>query len=286
MPPKAADVAIPDGAGARLAMFSARFDGGKVEQLIRQVHSILLAHNYEVLMVKAGAGDDFGKDTMTYLGKLLVQKGILLAVCTENYAEVTSSKYSSFEELKLAYDRNLDVIPLKVTQAYPPRPPHGPQHPFDKEGQAIGLLAMAMPTSKVYLDCLTKTGDLLSPHDIAARIAEKLREGTAKAEGSAPASLERKSSGHGGPMQEAQAQAKDDAQASALAASASEPKLSAGGGDGAALQKARAKVEEAALGSSSSAATLAGPAGSALRPGKAKPKALGAVGVEAKTGLA
>ena len=116
-----------------------------------------------------------------YLGKLLVQKGILLAVCTENYAEVTSSKYSSFEELKLAYDRNLDVIPLKVTQAYPPSPPHGPQHPFDKEGQAIGLLAMAMPTSKVYLDCLTKTGDLLSPHDIAARIAEKLREGTAKA---------------------------------------------------------------------------------------------------------
>ena len=41
-----------------------------------QVHSILLAHNYEVLMVKAGAGDDFGKDTMTCRRFMFVCGGV------------------------------------------------------------------------------------------------------------------------------------------------------------------------------------------------------------------
>ena len=35
---------------------------------------------------------------------------------------------------------------------YPPKPPYGREHGYDKEGTAIGLVRMAIPPSKVYID--------------------------------------------------------------------------------------------------------------------------------------
>ena len=44
---------------------------------------------------------------------------------------------------------------------YPPRPPYGPQHDFDKQGEAIGLVSMAISHSTMYIDCRQL---LLRPH--------------------------------------------------------------------------------------------------------------------------
>ena len=101
---EASPTAIPTGEGTRVAMFSARFDGGPVEMTLRltrpmcgifsffstvcclvfettvalqsplnvlrkfrQVFSILRDHKYDVLMVAADAGDSFGDLTTEYL---------------------------------------------------------------------------------------------------------------------------------------------------------------------------------------------------------------------------
>eukprot|EP00439_Symbiodinium_sp_Y106_P060325 s3687_g8.t3 len=189
-------------------MLSARFDGGHLEQLFRearrtqqcppisshtpmnsshhvssltqiavQVYAILKQHDYNVRMVHAGAGEDFGAATMEYLGELFEQRGILLPVCSSHYAEMTGSKYSSFKELVFAYDNDLQIVPLRVSTTYPPCPPHGESHPYNKKGQAIGYVRAAMPSSVVYIDCLDGKKNLLKAEDIAVLIAERLRRG-------------------------------------------------------------------------------------------------------------
>ncbi|CAE7864809.1 KPNA7 [Symbiodinium necroappetens] len=69
-------VGLPDGAGARLAMFSLRFDNGPIEAKFRRVHQLLKNHNFNVLMVDADAGDNFGTMTMDYLDELVENKGV------------------------------------------------------------------------------------------------------------------------------------------------------------------------------------------------------------------
>eukprot|EP00438_Fugacium_kawagutii_P017979 Skav206731 [mRNA] locus=scaffold2729:43146:43607:+ [translate_table: standard] len=138
-------------------MFSARFLGGEHEMRMRQVHQILLEKGYDVMMVEAHLGDDFGRVTAECLGKLLKKKGALLAVCTANYAEKTDSSYSSFIELKFAHTYKLPIWPLRVEETYPPEPAHGPDHPFDQDGEALGLVKMAFDPSKVYYDCRMKS---------------------------------------------------------------------------------------------------------------------------------
>ena len=127
-------VSLPSGKDAGVAMFSARFDGGPMEHKFRAVHKILLDNQYDVLMVSADAGENFGDLTTEYLGRLQAEKGKMLAVCTKNYGEKTSSAYSSFKELKFAldYEEDIQVVPLKVEETYPPEPPGGPDHKFDK----------------------------------------------------------------------------------------------------------------------------------------------------------
>ncbi|CAE7946385.1 VAC8 [Symbiodinium sp. KB8] len=68
-------VGLPDGAGARLAMFSLRFDNGPIEAKFRRVHQLLKNHNFNVLMVDADAGDNFGTMTMDYWTSLLRTRG-------------------------------------------------------------------------------------------------------------------------------------------------------------------------------------------------------------------
>ena len=84
-------------------------------------------------MVAADAGKSFGYLTTDYLGRLQREKGKMLAVCTKNYGEKTGSAYSSFKELKFAldYEDDIQVVPLKVEETYPPEPPGGPNHKYD-----------------------------------------------------------------------------------------------------------------------------------------------------------
>ena len=127
-------VSLPSGKGAGVAMFSARFDGGPMERKFRAVHKILVDNKYDVMMVAADAGENFGDKTTEYLGRLQREKGKMLAVCTKNYGEKTASAYSSFKELKFAldYEDDIQVVPLKVEETYPPEPPGGPNHKYDK----------------------------------------------------------------------------------------------------------------------------------------------------------
>ena len=142
-------------------MFSLRFDGKETEQLFRQVYKILKDQHYPVMIVEDGAGGDFGATTATFLGRLRKHKGVLLAVCTWHYGEITDSKYSSYEEVKFAHGEDLHILPLRVCDdPWPPEPPCGPEHPHDKEGTAEGLMAMAFPKSKIYVDC-TWASDIL-----------------------------------------------------------------------------------------------------------------------------
>ncbi|CAL1142550.1 unnamed protein product, partial [Cladocopium goreaui] len=116
---------IPTGEGARVAMFSARFDGGPIEQKIRKVFQILCARKYDILMVTADAGQSFGDLTTKYLGRLRKENGTMIAVCTKHYGEMTASAYSSHKELKFAldYEKFVTVLPLRVDDTYPPEPP-------------------------------------------------------------------------------------------------------------------------------------------------------------------
>jgi len=167
------EVSIPDGAGARDALFSARFnkENKETEMLFRQVYRILKDRNYPVMMVEEGADGDFGTKTATFLGQLRKRKGVLLAVCSSHYGEITGSTYSSYEEVKFAHGHKLDILPLRMCDdPWPPEPPSGPDHPYDKEGTAEGLLAMAIPPSKIFVDCRG-----MDAQWIAVKIAETLR---------------------------------------------------------------------------------------------------------------
>ena len=146
----------------RWAMISARFDGGELEQKFRRVHMILKEKKCNILMVSVESGDDFGLLTMQYLNKIRETQGIILAVCTRNYGEKTASPYSSHEELVYAHDNKLQVMPLKVEDTYPPEPPCGPGHPYDKKRVAMGLIGMIFKSSVLYEDCTNKSADAIS----------------------------------------------------------------------------------------------------------------------------
>ncbi|CAE7257913.1 unnamed protein product [Symbiodinium sp. CCMP2592] len=163
---------IPDGSSSRLAMISARFDGGPVEKLMRRMQRILDARNYHVLIVEAGAGDDFGDATLEYLYQIKRENGVILAVCTWNYAEMTASQYSSHKELQFALENSIEVIPLRVEDTYPPKPPFGDHHPHDQHGLGQALVQMKIPPTLVFLECRGRTA-LQIASDIAGRLSSE-----------------------------------------------------------------------------------------------------------------
>lgn len=164
------EVKIPNGKGTPAAMFSARFDGRRVEQQIRRVHEILCEHSYNILMVKVGGGESFGKMTAQYLNKLKEDRGIMIAVCTGHYAEMTSSPFCSFYELEFAISHKINVLPLRMEDTYPPKPPCGKKH-LDKKFEAQAYINMVFRPEVMFVDCRKK-----SDMEIARAIAERLCE--------------------------------------------------------------------------------------------------------------
>ena len=148
---------------------------------MRQVHKILLEKKFDVLMVEAGLGENFGRMTMRYLHKIKRHNGVLLAVCTQNYAEMTASKYCSHYELKFAWEEDIRILPLRVEDTYPPEPAFGPDHKHDKHGEARCLVDLAINPATIFLDCRDKSaaeiaeaiGNQLAPHAAEARSSEE-----------------------------------------------------------------------------------------------------------------
>lgn len=139
----------------------------------RAVHKILRQHDYDVLMVNADAGASFGNLTMQYLQRLHAEMGAMSAVCTAHYGEKTASAYSSFKEIQFAqdYEDRISVLPLRVADTYPPEPPCGPDHPYDKERLAQGYILGMFKPSVVRLDCRSQT-----TMQIAFGIAQELQK--------------------------------------------------------------------------------------------------------------
>ena len=163
-------VEIPTGEGTPVAMFSARFDGGPIEQKMRRVHKILVDNSYRALMVQVDAGESFGELTAQYLRQLKADKGLMIAVCTHHYGEMTDSAFCSFYELKFAVTHKITVLPLRVEDTYPPEPPCGKDH-LDKNSVALGFIDMKLGPDVLYEDCRT-----MSENDIACAIATRLRK--------------------------------------------------------------------------------------------------------------
>eukprot|EP00434_Breviolum_minutum_P030483 symbB.v1.2.026955.t2/scaffold2731.1/size72017/3 len=165
-------VKLEPGNGARLAMFSARFNARnkETETKFRAVHKLLVENQYEVLMVEAGEGESFGDLTAQYLGRLKRENGIMLAVCTSDYGEMTDSPFCTYYELKSAVEYKIDVLPLQVEDEWQPKPPSGKGH-LDEHHKALGFIDLVFSPSRVRLDCRDKP-----VVEIASKIAAILRK--------------------------------------------------------------------------------------------------------------
>ena len=161
---------IPTGEGTPVAVFSARFDGGPIEKKMRRIHKILVDNSYNALMVEVDAGESFGVLTARYLGRLKADKGLMIAVCTRHYGEMTDSSYCSYYELQFAVTHRITVLPLRVEDTYPPQPPGGKGH-LDEHCDAQGYIDMKIGPDVLYVDCRT-----MSEMDIARAIAARLRK--------------------------------------------------------------------------------------------------------------
>ena len=140
-----------------------------METRFRRVHQLLKEHGFDTLMVAAKGSDDFGVKTLECLGEIRRRNGVMIAVCTANYGEITDSPYSSHAELRFAFDKSIKVLPLKVVDTYPPQPPGGPDHKYDEKYTAQTLCEFVFKDSVVYLDCRGKPEE-----EIAAMIAKEL----------------------------------------------------------------------------------------------------------------
>ena len=107
---------------------------------------------------------------MKYLNRLKREKGIMLAVCTSDYGEMTDSPFCTFYELQTAVEYKIDVLPLQVEDERQPNPPGGKGH-LDEEELALGYIDQVFRPSTVTLDCRGK-----SVEEIAGKIAAVLRK--------------------------------------------------------------------------------------------------------------
>ena len=123
-------------------LVSARFGGGQEEKFARAVAAALKAAGVDVYMVSATGGDDFGKQTMRGIARM----SAMLAVCFDDYGAMTDSNYSSYYEVKAAYDQGKAIIPLRLSEKWPPVPPN------DKDGDGADQNNFVFQQGLAYID--------------------------------------------------------------------------------------------------------------------------------------
>jgi hypothetical protein len=123
---------------------STRFDGSQREQDARDLKVELVKIGLDAHMVKAAAGDDFGDKTHEYLYSMKT----MIAFCFDNYGQKTISKYSTYHELKYAYDEDKYIFPIRRCAEWPPKPP------LDHDGGNKGSIqnAIVFKRGLAYLD--------------------------------------------------------------------------------------------------------------------------------------
>lgn len=98
-------------------LISARFDGGEKETRARHLNRELRKIGIKTYMVEVGPGQRFGEDTIEGLCGMEV----MVAVCFTNYGQKTSSKYSTYEELEYANNKDIPILPIKFCKEWPPK---------------------------------------------------------------------------------------------------------------------------------------------------------------------
>lgn len=159
---KAQVKAIPDGSAAKVAMFSARFDKGPVEQKYREVYRILKENNYPVRMVASQIGESFGHETLEYLDDIHENRGIMICVCTADYCECTESAWCSYKEVEYCVNYNVKMWPLQEAPEFPPQK-------AGKTGKK--LLRYVFQKCRVYQDCQS-----MNAMEVAKFLADSLLE--------------------------------------------------------------------------------------------------------------
>jgi hypothetical protein len=143
------------GASGKKLMASGRFDGGPKEKYMRDTAVALQAMGEEVLIVTAGGGAKFGKQTMSCLYNMQ----IMVAFVTEDYGEKTDSAYCTFNEIEYCADHQKPVIPIKLyAGAWPPRP----------GGEGDAQNAFFFTPTLVYIDGVGKSAEELARAIVAA----------------------------------------------------------------------------------------------------------------------
>ena len=120
----------------------------------------------------AGAGENFGEMTAKYLSRVKREKGIMLAVCTSDYGEMTASPFCTYYEMKSAVEWGIDVLPLQVEDEWQPNPPCGAGH-LDKDQSALGYIDLVFTPGTVRLDCRNKPVEAIA-REIAAVLRKPL----------------------------------------------------------------------------------------------------------------
>jgi hypothetical protein len=144
---------------------SARFDGGPREQEARVLQDELVKIGVDARMVEAAAGVDFGTETHKYLYSMKA----MIAFCFEDYGQNTTSMYSTYWELKYAFDKKKRIIPIKRCAEWPPKPP------LDHDGGYKGTIQNdnVFTGGMAYLDWSNK---IWSPAECAKKVKEELQK--------------------------------------------------------------------------------------------------------------
>lgn len=118
----------------RFTLFSGRFDGGAKEQVIRSVYLEVRAAYPRVnpFIVDASVGQSFADQTLEGVANMVA----MVSFCWSDYGEQTRCMYSSYYEIKSAYERRIPVIPLKFCKEWPPAG-------GNEQGRAINLMAFS-----------------------------------------------------------------------------------------------------------------------------------------------
>ena len=176
-------------------MLSGRFDGGIKEARLRELYRVLRAEHADVhpYMVEAHGGDAFGVQTVRGVQGMYA----MVAFAFDDYGQATGSKYSSFYEVKYAYEKSVPIIPVKLCAQWPPNPPpsaaaraarkslRGPAGGDDAQ-QVPHMNDLVFTQDLVYLDWSEREWDAAEcARDVAAlaRGKQKLRTASLAEEG-------------------------------------------------------------------------------------------------------
>jgi GTPase SAR1 family protein len=126
-----------------IIFISARFDGGPREQEARDLKDELVKIGLDARMVERLAGGNFSDDTLKYLHLMKT----MIAFCFEDYGQKTTSKSSTYFEVKDANDKDKYIIPIKRCAEWPPKP-------IDHDNGEDGIMqnAFVFQNSLAYLD--------------------------------------------------------------------------------------------------------------------------------------